>query len=118
MGTQRQLVRYAGLVAAILCIASLADAQTTEKKTLTLQGAERVIAAAKEEAQKLHSPGGVIAHPPNSQCTESRPPSPHIELIASECPWLFASLCVVKGATPRFETVRAPRVKVVTGQAS
>src|SRR5437667_373293 len=38
MGTQRQLVRYAGLVAAILCIASLADAQTTEKKTITLEG--------------------------------------------------------------------------------
>src|SRR5947209_3511507 len=61
MNTQRKSVRYAGLVAAILCIASLAGAQTTEKKTLTLQGAERVIAAAKDEAQKLHSPGGVVA---------------------------------------------------------
>jgi glc operon protein GlcG len=35
--------------------------QTVEKKTLTLQGAERVIAAAKAEAQKLQAPGGVIA---------------------------------------------------------
>ncbi len=61
MNTQRKSVRYAGLVASILCIASLAGAQTTEKKTLTLQGAERVIAAAKDEAQKLHSPGGVVA---------------------------------------------------------
>ncbi len=35
--------------------------QTVEKKTLTLQGAEGVIAAAKAEAQKLQAPGGVIA---------------------------------------------------------
>jgi len=41
--------------------ASFATAQTTDKKTLTLQGAERVIAAAKAEAQKLQAPGGVIA---------------------------------------------------------
>jgi glc operon protein GlcG len=40
---------------------SLASAQTVEKKTLTLQGAERVIAAAKAEAQKVQAPGGVIA---------------------------------------------------------
>jgi glc operon protein GlcG len=32
-----------------------------DKKTLTLQGAERVIGAAKSEAQKLKAPGGVIA---------------------------------------------------------
>jgi len=61
MNTQRKSVRYVGLVAAILSIASLAAAQTTEKKTLTLQGAELVIAAAKAEAQKLHAPGGVVA---------------------------------------------------------
>ena len=45
----------------VLCLASFADAQTAEKKTLTLQGAEQVIAAAKAEAQKLQAPGGVIA---------------------------------------------------------
>jgi len=61
MNTQRKSVRYVGLVAAILSIASLAAAQTTEKKTLTLQGAERVIAAAKAEAQKLQAPGSVVA---------------------------------------------------------
>lgn len=38
-----------------------AIAQTVEKKTLTLQGAESVIAAAKAEAQRLQAPGGVIA---------------------------------------------------------
>src|SRR6516162_6129 len=35
--------------------------QTAEKKTLTLDGAERVIAAAKAKAQEVKSPGGVIA---------------------------------------------------------
>ena len=35
--------------------------QTTEKKTLTLDGAERVIAAAKAKAQELKAPSGVIA---------------------------------------------------------
>jgi len=38
-----------------------AVAQVVEKKTLTLQGAERTIAAAKSEAQRLQAPGGVIA---------------------------------------------------------
>jgi glc operon protein GlcG len=41
--------------------ANLCTAQTADKKTLTLKGAETVIAAAKSEAQKLQAPGGVIA---------------------------------------------------------
>src|SRR5258708_2405953 len=61
MNTQSKSIRYAALLTTILCIASFTDAQTAEKKTLTLQGAERVIAAAKAEAQKLQAPGGVIA---------------------------------------------------------
>lgn len=61
MNAQRISVRSTSLVAVVLSIASLAGAQTTEKKTLTLQGAERVIAAAKTEAQKLQAPGGVVA---------------------------------------------------------
>jgi glc operon protein GlcG len=40
---------------------SVTFGQTTEKKTLTLDGAERVIAAAKAKAQEVKSPGGVIA---------------------------------------------------------
>jgi len=50
--------------AVLVCIAALATAsatQTADKKTLTLKGAESVIAAAKAEAQKLQAPGGVIA---------------------------------------------------------
>src|SRR6201987_3992744 len=61
MNTQSKSVQYAALLTTILCIASLTDAQTAEKKTLTLKGAERVIAAAKAEAQKLQAPGGVVA---------------------------------------------------------
>src|SRR6266567_5227631 len=53
----------ASALVAILLIAAgqTAPAQTVTKKTLTLSGAEQVIAAAKVEAQKLQSPGGVIA---------------------------------------------------------
>lgn len=38
-----------------------AMAQTADKKTLTLDGAEKVIAASRAEAKKLSSPGAVIA---------------------------------------------------------
>ena len=61
MNTHTKLTRCAGFAAVVLCLANLANAQTVEKKTLTLQGAEQVIAAAKAEAQKLQAPGGVIA---------------------------------------------------------
>jgi len=53
--------RFMWAVAMIAAVVCLATAQTVEKKTLTLQGAERVIAAAKAEARKLQAPGGVIA---------------------------------------------------------
>ncbi len=49
------------LFAIVAVVANLVTAQTVEKKTLTLKGAESVIAAAKAEAQKLQAPGGVMA---------------------------------------------------------
>ena len=49
------------VLAIVPTFSTLATGQTVEKKTLTLQGAERVIAAAKAEAQKEQAPGGVIA---------------------------------------------------------
>lgn len=61
MNTQNKQRRCTGLMMAILSLATVVGAQTTEKKTLTLQGAERVIAAAKAEAQRLQAPGGVVA---------------------------------------------------------
>jgi len=53
----------ASALVAILLLAAgqTALAQTVTKKTLTLSGAEQVIAAAKSEARKLQAPGGVIA---------------------------------------------------------
>ena len=50
-----------GILGVVLTLASSMLAQTVEKKTLTLDGAERVIAAAKAEAKKVQAPGGVIA---------------------------------------------------------
>jgi uncharacterized protein GlcG (DUF336 family)/mannose-6-phosphate isomerase-like protein (cupin superfamily) len=52
------------MISSLLMMVALSfslSAQTVEKKTLTLEGAERVIAAAKAEAKKLQAPGGVIA---------------------------------------------------------
>src|SRR5690242_21364689 len=47
--------------AILVVVAHICSAQTADKKTLTLKGAEAVIAAAKTEAQKLQAPGGGIA---------------------------------------------------------
>jgi glc operon protein GlcG len=49
------------LTVLIVVLLAVANGQTADKKTLTLQGAERVIAAAKSEAKNLQAPGGVIA---------------------------------------------------------
>lgn len=46
---------------ALFVLTALTQAQIVEKKTLTLDGAKRVIAAARAEAQRLNAPGGVIA---------------------------------------------------------
>jgi uncharacterized protein GlcG (DUF336 family)/quercetin dioxygenase-like cupin family protein len=53
--------RPLGILGALLALAGSMLAQTVEKKTLTLEGAERVIAAAKAEAKKVQAPGEVIA---------------------------------------------------------
>src|SRR5438445_9154286 len=61
MTFRMNVTRFTRFFAMLSTVASLASAHTVEKKTLTLQGAERVVAAAKAEAQKLQAPGGVIA---------------------------------------------------------
>src|SRR5262250_2935695 len=53
--------RLAALTMAVAAMATITAAQTADKKTLTLKGAEAVIAAAKSQAQKLNAPGGAIA---------------------------------------------------------
>ncbi|HYE74493.1 MAG TPA: heme-binding protein [Blastocatellia bacterium] len=58
---QRNILRtvMSSFVAALLI--SLTNAQTVEKRTLSIEGAKTVIAAAVAEARRLKSPGGVIA---------------------------------------------------------
>src|SRR5262244_961667 len=45
----------------VLCTSLFANAQTVEKKTLTIDGAKKAIAAAIAYAKKNNAPGGVIA---------------------------------------------------------
>ena len=45
----------------VLSVGTLANAQTVDKKTLTLEGAKKVIAGAVDYAKKNNGPGGVIA---------------------------------------------------------
>jgi uncharacterized protein GlcG (DUF336 family)/mannose-6-phosphate isomerase-like protein (cupin superfamily) len=58
---REKLIGMALMFVALLGVGSAASAQTAEKKTLTLDGAERVIAAAKAHAAQVSAPGGVIA---------------------------------------------------------
>src|SRR6266540_505435 len=53
--------RIAAIILAIASLTSVAQAQTIEKKSLTIEGAKRVIAAAVANAKKSNAPGGVIA---------------------------------------------------------
>jgi hypothetical protein len=61
MKTLKKLFYCLLMLGLLLAISSAALAQTAEKKSLTLDGAERVITAAKAEAAKVKAPGGVIA---------------------------------------------------------
>jgi glc operon protein GlcG len=54
-------VRLGAVCALTFSLAHFSAGQTVERKALTLDGAEQVIAAAKAEAKKLQAPGGVIA---------------------------------------------------------
>jgi uncharacterized protein GlcG (DUF336 family)/quercetin dioxygenase-like cupin family protein len=58
--TIRRMLNAAMLVG-LLSTSLLCVAQTTDKKTLNLAGAERVIGAARAQAQKVNAPGAVIA---------------------------------------------------------
>jgi uncharacterized protein GlcG (DUF336 family)/mannose-6-phosphate isomerase-like protein (cupin superfamily) len=54
-------LKIAAIVLALSSLTSFAKAQTTEKKSLTIDGAKKVIAAAVAYAKKNNAPGGVIA---------------------------------------------------------
>jgi glc operon protein GlcG len=57
----KTMMKSALVLYALSALLAVANAQVTEKKTLTLDGARRVIDAAKAEAKRLNAPGGVIA---------------------------------------------------------
>lgn len=54
-------LKIAAIILALASLTSVGQAQTTEKKSLTIDGAKRVIAAAVAYAKKINAPGGVIA---------------------------------------------------------
>jgi glc operon protein GlcG len=58
---RRNVIGAFALAAALIGPTSTASAQTADKKTLTLNGAEHLIAAAKAHAAQVNAPGGVIA---------------------------------------------------------
>lgn len=57
----KKIVKLIVLTVVPLSLSCLANAQTVEKKTLTIDGARRVIAGAIAYARKNNAPGGVIA---------------------------------------------------------
>lgn len=57
----KSILRIAALMLAIAGGISVANAQTAEKKALTIEGAKKVIAGAVAYAKKNNAPGGVIA---------------------------------------------------------
>jgi glc operon protein GlcG len=57
----KSILRLTTLVLLLSSLASFASAQVTEKKSLTLDGARKVISAAVAYARKNNAPGGVIA---------------------------------------------------------
>jgi len=61
MKTVKKLFDCLLMFALLLSTAAIVSAQTTEKRSLTLDGAKRVIAAAKAYAAQVKAPGGVIA---------------------------------------------------------
>jgi glc operon protein GlcG len=57
----RSITKLTALVLAFSALAVNANAQVTNKKAITLEGAKKVIAAAVSYAKKNNAPGGVIA---------------------------------------------------------
>jgi glc operon protein GlcG len=53
--------KFLGVLALALAVHGAAQAQVAEKKSLTIEGAKRVIAGAVAEAKRLNAPGAVIA---------------------------------------------------------
>lgn len=57
----KPILKFTLIALIVLSAGTFGNAQTVEKKTLTLEGAKKVIAGAVEYAKKNNAPGGVIA---------------------------------------------------------
>ena len=57
----KPILRIAALVLVFISVTFIARAQVTDKKTLSIEGAKKVIAASVAYAKKNNAPGGVIA---------------------------------------------------------
>ena len=57
----KRLIQIITVAVSLSSISALANAQTVERKTLTIDGAKKVIAGAVAYAKKNNAPGGVIA---------------------------------------------------------
>src|SRR5436190_22831924 len=57
----KPMLKIAAMLLVVTTIISVARAQVTEKRTLTIEGAKKVIAASVAYAKKNNAPGGVIA---------------------------------------------------------
>ena len=57
----KSILRFTAVALVLSALGSITSAQVTEKKTLTIDGAKKVIAAAVAYAKKNNAPGGVIA---------------------------------------------------------
>src|SRR5678815_4578078 len=60
-GKSMKLIISALGMVTVLTLSAVGSAQTVHKKTLTLEGAKKVIAAAAAEAKSKNAPGGAIA---------------------------------------------------------
>lgn len=58
---KRSVNKLAIIISVLISLAAIANAQTIERRSITLDGARIVISAAKDQARKSNAPGGVIA---------------------------------------------------------
>src|SRR6266567_794856 len=57
----KSTLKAAAMMMVLVALCAIANAQVTDKKTLTIDGAKKVIAASVASAKKNSAPGGVIA---------------------------------------------------------
>lgn len=61
MQALKSINKFLAIAMTLTALVAIAKGQTTDKKTLTLDGAKKVIEGAKAEAKRVNAPGGVIA---------------------------------------------------------